>query len=232
MALTKFTEDVEVIQKLSGLPNDDDGLTADELKARFDLAAVLIKAYLNNTLTTEVEAIVAAAASGISPITGLSGLSIVDGSIPNTKLKTTPGQEAVTTDTVRDGAITYLKLGADVKTQIENILNSYASISTRVTNLNTDVVALDTLAHGKQNQHVTAAVELSAGATSWVKTVPGLTNGASVFIAPAPSSNDLASKCKILCTGQTATTLTFTAKSAPTSKVTMNVAILDAAEGE
>ena len=159
-------------------------------------------------------------------------MSIVDGSIPNTKLKSTPGQEAVTTETIRDSAVTYAKHGADVKTRLENILNSYASISTRVTNLSADVTNLDTLAHGKQNQHVTAAVELAAGSTTWTKTVHGLTAGASVFVSPAPTSNDLASKCKILCTAQTATTLTFTAKSAPTSKVTMNVAIFDAAEGE
>lgn len=232
MALTKFTDDVEIIAKLSDLPNDDDGLTADELKERFDLAAVLIKAYLNNTLTTEVEAIVAAAASGISPIEGLSGLSIIDGSIPNSKLKSTPGAEAVTEETIRNGAVTYNKLGADVKTQIENILNSYASVSTRVTNLGADVEDLAEDVAGKQNQHRTVALTLSYGATSWVKTVAGLTAGASVFVSPAPTSLDLANKCKVVCTAQSDTTLTFTAKSAPTSNITMNVAIFDAAEGD
>ncbi len=230
MALTRFNEDVEIIQKLSDLPNDDDGLSSDELKEQFDLPVVLLKAFLNGTLIPEIEAIVAAAASGVSPIMGLSGLSIIDGSIPNSKLKTTAGQEAVTTETVRDGAITYVKLGADVKTQLQNILNSYASISTRVTNLGSDVDDLDTLAHGKQNQHVTASVTLNSGLTSWTKTVPGLTADASVFVSAAPASADLAAKCKVICTGQTATTLTFTAKAAPTSNVTMNVAIFDAAE--
>lgn len=230
MALTRFTDDIEIIQKLSDLPNDDDGLSADELKEQFDLPVILLKAFINGTLLPEIEAIVAAAASGISPITGLSGLSIVDGSIPSTKLKTTEGQEAVTTEAIRNSAVTYEKLGADVKAQLQNILNSYASVSTRITNLGTDVEDLDTLAHGKQNQHVTAAVTLASGSTTWTVTVPGLTAGASVFVSAAPSSADLASKHRVLCSGQTATTLTFTARSAPASNVVMNVAIFDVAE--
>lgn len=56
MALTKFTENVNNIQALSDRPNELDGLTSAELKQRFDKAGADIKTYLNDVLTTEVDA--------------------------------------------------------------------------------------------------------------------------------------------------------------------------------
>lgn len=56
MAIPKFTKDVEVIQKLSDLPNATDGLTANELKAKFDEAAKLEKAFLNDELIPAIQA--------------------------------------------------------------------------------------------------------------------------------------------------------------------------------
>ena len=41
MALTAFNEDMEIISKLSDLPNDTDGLTSAELKAKFDEAGLI-----------------------------------------------------------------------------------------------------------------------------------------------------------------------------------------------
>ena len=57
MELAKFTEDVEVIQKLGTFPNAEDGLSPEELKAKFDQAAVKIKAYLNDTLVPAVNTV-------------------------------------------------------------------------------------------------------------------------------------------------------------------------------
>lgn len=56
MAIPKLTKDLEIIQKLSDLPNATDGLTADELKAKFDEAARLIKEYLNSVLVPAIAA--------------------------------------------------------------------------------------------------------------------------------------------------------------------------------
>lgn len=53
MAFTQFTEDMEVISKLSDTPNVDDGLTAAQLKAKFDQAPRAIKTYINNVLLQE-----------------------------------------------------------------------------------------------------------------------------------------------------------------------------------
>ena len=53
--ITQFTEDVEVIQKLGDHPNSDDGISADELKAKFDQAGSAIKQYLNEQVVPAVQ---------------------------------------------------------------------------------------------------------------------------------------------------------------------------------
>lgn len=50
MSIPKLTKDLAVIQKLSDLPNSADGLTAAELKAKFDEAALEIQKWINNSL--------------------------------------------------------------------------------------------------------------------------------------------------------------------------------------
>ncbi|MET0017141.1 hypothetical protein [Oscillibacter sp.] len=56
MALTKFTKDMQVIQSLDDEPNDVGGLTAAELKAKYDEAGEAVKQYINETLTVEIDA--------------------------------------------------------------------------------------------------------------------------------------------------------------------------------
>lgn len=58
MALTKFLENVNNIQALSDKPNEIDGLTSAELKARFDKAGADIKEYVNTTLTEELDDVI------------------------------------------------------------------------------------------------------------------------------------------------------------------------------
>lgn len=55
MSLTKMTSDVEIISALSDDPSAD-GLTTVQFKAKFDAAAAALKAYLNETLTEELDA--------------------------------------------------------------------------------------------------------------------------------------------------------------------------------
>lgn len=54
MALSKLTKDMAIIQKLDDEPNDVGGLTAEQLKAKFDEAGEAVKAYLNGTLLPEL----------------------------------------------------------------------------------------------------------------------------------------------------------------------------------
>ena len=46
MAIPKMTDDLEIIQALSDLPNSEDGLSAQDLKAKFDAAGLSIQKYL------------------------------------------------------------------------------------------------------------------------------------------------------------------------------------------
>lgn len=56
MSLTKLEADLDIISKLEDEPNDtEDGLSADDLKARFDAAGKAIQAYLNKKLILEIE---------------------------------------------------------------------------------------------------------------------------------------------------------------------------------
>lgn len=64
MAIPLMNEDVEIIQKLNDLPNQEDGLSAEQMKQRFDAAAVLIKAYLNGTLVPAVQQLQKALSNG------------------------------------------------------------------------------------------------------------------------------------------------------------------------
>ena len=56
--LTKFTGDLDIIAALDDEPNDEGGLTAAELKAKFDEGAKAVAAYINETLTEELEGVV------------------------------------------------------------------------------------------------------------------------------------------------------------------------------
>lgn len=59
MALPKFQKDMAIISALDDEPNDVGGLSAAELKAKFDEAGQAIKDYINNTLTTQADSTLA-----------------------------------------------------------------------------------------------------------------------------------------------------------------------------
>lgn len=54
MAIAQFSKDMAIIQKLDDEPNDVGGLSAAELKAKFDEGGEAIKEYINNTLLPNV----------------------------------------------------------------------------------------------------------------------------------------------------------------------------------
>lgn len=63
MSFTKSTTDISVHQKLGDYPNVDDGLSAEELKKRFDLPAETLQKDIN-TLINELESILSASNLG------------------------------------------------------------------------------------------------------------------------------------------------------------------------
>lgn len=113
---------VDYVSELDNKPNDVGGLNPAQLKAVFDQAGMEIQAYLNNTLTAELEAQTGAGNIGISAITGLTAstvqaaLAALKTLIDNVSL----GQvivgtneiinSAVTTDKLADNAVTAAKI--------------------------------------------------------------------------------------------------------------------------
>ena len=71
MALTSLTGNLNIVSALDDEPNDVGGLSATELKAKFDVAANLIKTYINGTLIPEL------AADGVDSITRSADLSTI-----------------------------------------------------------------------------------------------------------------------------------------------------------
>lgn len=77
MGIPTFDADVEIISKLNDYPGADDGLTPSAFRARFDLAAKLIKEYINTILlpninmTTDVDALISGVQKKMSVVFGV-----------------------------------------------------------------------------------------------------------------------------------------------------------------
>lgn len=73
MALTKFTKDMAIISALDDEPNDVGGLSAAELKEKFDEGGQTLKTFINETLLPEIDKTIATkeelsqVVAGISP---------------------------------------------------------------------------------------------------------------------------------------------------------------------
>ena len=108
MALTQFTHDMDIISKLSDSPNVDDGLTADQLKAKFDEGGKAIKEYINNTLL--VEALEKPTFTGLVKSDGRGFVQAEAG----TDYQAPIGDGDVTGAMLGSGVVTKEKLGDDV----------------------------------------------------------------------------------------------------------------------
>lgn len=142
MSLPRLTTDLDVIQKLDNEPNDVGGLSAEELKAKFDEAPNAVKTWINNTLLPFLESTAAAKNFGIETLDGLDtpqnvqqalqaivtemqGITagaVADGSIDSAKLASNAviaakiASSAVTTAKLASSAVTAAKLANDAVT--------------------------------------------------------------------------------------------------------------------
>lgn len=142
MALPRLTTDLDVIQKLDNEPNDVGGLSAEELKAKFDEAPNAVKTWINNVLLPFLESTAAAKNFGIETLDGLDtpqnvqqalqaivdemqGISagaVADGSIDSAKLASSAviaakiASSAVTTAKLDSSAVTAAKLASGAVT--------------------------------------------------------------------------------------------------------------------
>lgn len=113
--ITKIVDDegqtvYNYVKNLPNRPNDDEGMTADALKAVFDQGVADIKDYINDTLTEEVDDalndIAADVATNTAAIASIEAGTVSDGSITTAKL----ADSAVTADKIAALAVSTAKL--------------------------------------------------------------------------------------------------------------------------
>lgn len=108
MSFTRLTDNLNIIQALEDEPNASGGLTAAQLKAKFDEAVNIVKDYLNDTFIAEIESGGKANSIGITLIPGLTGATDVQ-----TAFETVVEMmQGITQGSVADGSITTAKLAA------------------------------------------------------------------------------------------------------------------------
>lgn len=105
MALTKLTDNLNIIQTLADQPTQ----TATELKQAFDSASNTIKTYINSTLTSEVDTILANLTNTTSSLS----------STVSTLSNTVSGQ-ATTLAGLKSGATTKITIGSSTPSSLED----------------------------------------------------------------------------------------------------------------
>lgn len=118
MALSNFTDNVDIIAALGDNPITDDNLTSAQFKAKFDEAANLIKTYINSVLVPNVFAKI----SGSGLLKTSSGtLSVATADTDYASASHHARHEsggadeiAVSTGMIGSGAVTAAKLGSDI----------------------------------------------------------------------------------------------------------------------
>lgn len=116
--LTKLLADLGIIALLDDEPNDVGGLSAEELKAKFDEAANIIKDYINETLLPELASDIGAQNIGIETISGVTGATNVQAALAKIESQLVD----MTQGAVADGSINAAKL-ADAAVVAEKIAN-------------------------------------------------------------------------------------------------------------
>jgi hypothetical protein len=143
MAFTQLTTDVENITALANLPNDDNGLTATQLKAKFDKAGVDIKNYINDTLISELEAQGASAKLGALVGGAASTLQAFINLVESAGTGSLPPDDSITlakqNSTVKTGLLADLTTSA--KTSLVNAINE---LVTAISNILTPAEILTT----------------------------------------------------------------------------------------
>lgn len=118
MALTRLTDDLDIISVLDNEPNDVGGLSADAFKAEFDKAGNIIKKYINEVLLAELASAIGAENIGIAKVDGLTGIGTVQAALAKIEKQMaeitqgTVADASISTEKLSDLAVTTAKLAA------------------------------------------------------------------------------------------------------------------------
>lgn len=115
MAIGTLDTDLHVIQQLDDLPNAVGGLSADDLKAKFDEAGLAIQGYLNQTVVPAINGIVEETLPDGSVTTAkLDTGAVTNDKLANTSVGTSKLYDScVSTAKINDGAVTAAKLASN-----------------------------------------------------------------------------------------------------------------------
>lgn len=155
MAFTQLTDDLDIVQALDDEPNDVGGLSAQQLKAKFDEGANLIKTYLNNVFLVELGGDDGAPNVGITVIPEMPSVTNVQDALTGIIAML----QDVTQGAVADGSITTAKLA--------NLAATTAKLADAC--VTADKVAADAVTTAKIADLAVTAAKLAADAVETVK---------------------------------------------------------------
>lgn len=109
MAFTKITKDMNIIAALDDEPNDVGGLTAAQLKAKFDEGGLALKTFINNWIDSIAAGTAAANIGALDANEDATDLQTALDNLAGAVIGTLP-DGSVTTAKLHDGAVTNAKI--------------------------------------------------------------------------------------------------------------------------
>ena len=126
MPFNRVIESLDIIQQLSDMPNEDDNLTAEELKAKFDKGVNILKEYVF-TFIDELEGSLGASNIGYDGAHPTVGEAIK--SLESAGVGTIPPDNTITNAKLQDGSVSELKLALELANKINATKVKFGSIT-------------------------------------------------------------------------------------------------------
>lgn len=126
MPFNRTIESLDIIQQLSDLPNEDDNLTADELKARFDKGVNILKEYVFSFID-ELEGPASADNIGYNGAHETIGEALK--ALESAGVGTIPPDDTITTAKLQDESVTEIKLALELANKINATKVKFGSIT-------------------------------------------------------------------------------------------------------
>ena len=126
MPFNRVIESLDIIQKLSDLPNEDDNLTADELKAKFDKGVNILKEYVFSFID-EIEGIEAASKIGYDGAHPSVGEALK--ALESAGVGTVPPDNTITNAKLQDESVSESKLDLELANKVNATKVKFGTIT-------------------------------------------------------------------------------------------------------